>query len=665
MRKILFWLAMVQISVSPLFAVELIKDGKLQFKGIALHAKATPAARYAAREISYHIEQATGEKLPIIGTGEVKGGERYFFIGHCQKNLYLKAWKLPNDSGVIHITPKAIHIAGRDGRYEVGKSNNSLGTLFAAYEFLEKYLGVRWLWPGKYGEIIPKHRNLTLTEGKVVVRAKLLSSGWRGACAGSYKEAWRSEENRRRFFKDQGIWLRRHRFNAYSNFYHGHAFTDYYAKYKKSHPEFFNLLPDGTRRPSAFSWNGGIPKYISMCVSSPELVKHIVKKWSQGNRRRMLNLNENDTSGKCVCPNCLKWDNSPIPDQQRFAAAKRLFDLGMAQKKAGKKVSRESSAWQKELGSLSDRYCYFYLAAQKEADKIDPNHMIMGLIYANYSQPPTDRIKLNERIVLRFCPPFMYPWTEQKVRDYKKIWGGWAKTGARLMFRPNFTHDGHHFPVQYHEVFYDLYTFSAKNGMIAVDMDSLTGHYATQGLVNYVIATLNHNRDVPLAQLEDEFYSAFGAAKEKVKEYFQYVTQVSMKSGFKDPFKGNTNEGGYLWVDLFRVADRLFTPQVMARCTAILDAAAKTPGLDPVSLERVKMLQYGVENAKLTMAAQALFRKYQAKKCSIKEFDAAVVKLDAYRASIEHTNALNMSHIRRLENRHWRTRLPMTRHKKR
>ena len=667
MKKIVSILFVLQLFVSTVFAVDFIKDGKVVFSGIVIPSQPVQELQVAADELAYHLEKLGGEKIPIISAREVKAGKKYFYLGHCKNNLHLKAWKLPRHTGVIEITDKSINIAGRDSHRKASANQRSRGTLLAVYEFLERFAGFRWIWPGESGVVIPEHRNLVLKEQIVPVKPLLLSSGWR-QIGSAMKEAWQDRKNWERFFEDQRVWLRRHRFVADNNFYHGHAFLDYYAKYKNTNPGLFNLLPDGTRRPSPFGWNANVPKYISMCVTNPELVDIIVQKWSRGDRRRMLNLNENDTSGKCVCDNCLTADNSPIPNDVRRAEAKKYFDAGLKEIAAKQKVSRQNSAWQKALGSLSDRYCHFYLAAQKEADKIDPNHLIMGLIYANYNEPPTDKIKLNERIILRFCPPFMYPWTDEKVERYKQIWGGWAKTGAKLMFRPNFTHDGHHFPVQYHEVFYDLFTYSVKNGMIASDMDSLTGHYGTQGLLNFVIATLNHNVDRPLAQMEDDFYSAFGNAKGRIKEYFDYVTKISMKSGFKDPFQAaNTNEGGLLWVDLCRVAHMMFTPEVMAKCKTILDAAAATPGLKTVEVERIKILQYGLENARLTMAAQAKFRKYKEgnfkNRRDFEDFDKAVIELDAYRASVEHTNALNMSHIRRIELRQWR-RQPLTRYKK-
>ena len=59
--------------------------------------------------------------------------------------------------------------------------------------------------------------------------------------------------------------------------------------------------------------------------------------------------------------------------------------------------------------------------------------------------------------------------------------------------------------------------------MSSSDMDSLVGQHMVQGLVDYVIVSLNHRPDAKLEELENEFYSFFGAAKEPVKKYFEYI----------------------------------------------------------------------------------------------------------------------------------------------
>ena len=648
MKKRLVLSVLLAVCFSALEAVDLIKDGKIAFDAVVLSPRAFPMMKTAAEELVYHLKLATGETLPVITDDKVKKDGKYIFLGSCRQNFKLNIKKMDVNCGVIEIGKNHIKITGKDGRRKV-TSNNSNGTLFATYEFLEKFLGVRWIWPGKSGEIVPEHKNLALKEQTVEVKAQLKSSCWR--MSGQRPETWKSKEYQKRFMNDYRVWMRRHRFCSFSIYFNGHAFGKYYQRYGKTNPEFFSLLPDGTRRPNPYMWSRGNPRDVSMCVTSPGLVKTIVQNYLAGKRNTMININENDTSGECVCAACLKADNSLVPDAERLKKAKELFD-------------RKKSTWVIPLGSLSDRYCRFFLEVQKEADKHLKDPVIAGLIYANYSEPPSDKIKLNKRIHLRFCPPYMYPWTEKKINAYKKIWGGWAKTGAALMFRPNYTLDGNCFPVQYHEAFYDMYMFSAKNGMVAVDMDSCTGHSGAQGLVNYVIATLNHNRASSLEEMKDEFYSAFGAAKGKVREYFEYITYVTMKVPFKNPLGDPlTNEGGHLMWNMFLMADNIFTPQVMAKATGILNEAAAVPGLDKASAERVKFLQYALENVRLIMAAQVEFRKYKAGG-PIAPFDKAVQEIDAFRASIEHTGAINVGHLRYLEDRHWRKNLPIKRFKR-
>ncbi|MBQ6472202.1 MAG: DUF4838 domain-containing protein, partial [Victivallales bacterium] len=633
-------IVMILLGYSTAGAFEVIKDGRIQVRGIVLRAEATSSEWRAAEEMAHHLAKAADGAVQVF----IEGGASLpkgpcIFLGNCQANLRagLRPEEMGGNCGVIVVDGEALRLAGKDEPNHYLSDDTSTGTLFAVYEFLENHLGVRWLWPGELGEYVPRPRNLSIPDGRVEVCPKLQSSLWRNVK--SAYSGWRNRENMLRFKREQSDWLKRHRFSCDTSFQLGHAFQKYYQAYGKEHPEFFSLLPDGTRRPNPYSWSKDDPRCVSMCVTNPELVRHIVSEWSaEQPRTNRINLNENDSYGECVCPVCLAADNSPVPSDIRLERARKLFE-------------QKSNAWVKELGSLSDRYCKFYLAVQREADKIDPTHQIMGLIYTNFSEPPSDGIKLNERITLRFCPPFMYPWTPEKISKYKENFGGWTKTGARLMFRPNFTWDGSYFPVLYQDVFYDLYTFSAPY-LSAVDMDSLTGHYSVQGLVNFVIATLNHNRDISLDELKETFCSAFGAAKPLVREYLDYATKVSMDCEFHD--RGESlPEGSGLYLEMFMVADKLFNSTVMAKCKALLDAALHTPGLDETESARVRFLESGLKNAELTMAAQSEYRRYQKKEAPINAFAKAVRELDDYRASIEHTNALNMGNIRFLEDRRW------------
>lgn len=640
MKKFVFSFLLL-LSCFAVSAATVVKGGKMLFHGIVTPDKPVPTVAFAARELAYHFKRATGAKLPIITEAQRKAGEQYFFLGNCKTNAVLNPDKMAWQHGIIKINKNSIQIAGLDGDKRMFYDTNSNGTLFAVYEFLEKYLHVRWIWPGKDGEVIPRCRTLVIKNGSFVVRPTLLSSDFRSNPDRRQGiKGWSSLKAQARYFSTERIWLYRHRFVRDRRFMGGHAFSNYYKTYSKTHPEFFSLLPNGKRTLSPYK--GTKTHYASTCVTNKEFIKTVIANWAK-DPSQLLNLNENDTAGECVCDNCLTADRSPIPNAKRRAAAKKAFDSG-----------KNVKLWAYALGSLSNRYCQFIITAQKEADKINPNHLISGLIYANYSEPPTGNVKLNRRIHLRFCPPVMYPFTKEKIANYKRIWGGWAKTGASLQFRPNFTWSGHYFPVQYHKEFYDMYTFAYKNNMSSSDMDRLTGQYMVQGLVNYVIVSLNHRPDAPLAQLEDEFYSFFGAAKEQVKKYFEYVTEISMVKGFPEgTLAGNDIEGGMNPARyMIYAGDTMFTPEVMAKCFKLVDDAAKVPGLDKISARRVKMLYLGLKQIELAMKVQKVYRKCQAG-APLSEFYKAYAELQEFRKVLEPTFLTDMGRLYYYDNLAW------------
>lgn len=590
---------------------------------ILIPKEALAVERFAAEELASHLKAAGIGNVRIVN--EAGGTGECIRLGRASS---LNISNLPANSARVKVAGSSVEIAGRDGAGEPLDMRVECGTLFGVYEFLERQLGVRWLWPGETGTFVPKRGRLDLSDADYVTGTPLAFAVWR---LPGHVEGWSRRENAARFRQGERLWLRRHRFNTLEHCSYGHAFTSYMKKYHRDLPEIFNLLPDGTRRPDPLYFNGN-PTLVSMCVSNPELVRLIVREWAK-KPNNLVNVNENDTAGKCTCPSCLALDGNA--DTQRAARAKERF-------------LRKDAQWWRELGCLSDRYAAFYLAVQKEAEKVNPSCRLIGDIYANYYEPPR-KSKLNRRIIMRFCPPIMYPWTPAKVANFKRLWKGWADSGASLMLRPNFTLDGHNMPLLYHREYADCYDFARERGMLYSDLDSLTGMFASNGLTLYVIAAKNGGgRNKSLEELENDYLSAFGKAESMMREF---VSLMAKASAMPVADNGNSIEGGN-YADFFLEADRVFTPEIMKQGMALLAKAERAVADSPEELARVRFVKTGLADADIVLQTQRGYRKYR-KNGDHRDFADGLRRLKAFREQNETLGYADLGVCAYLEGRHW------------
>jgi len=641
-------------------AMDMVRDGKATC-AIVVPGNAVQVVDYAAEELQYHIGQATGADLPIVREGTTPIGKNRIYLGHCRATakVGIRPDKLPPNSFVIRLSGTKFFLAGKDtaGRvfHPIGKIHNErvqCGTLFAVYEFLEQHMKVRWLWPGKLGEVIPKRSDLSVTRWDQTHVPKLIHKRWRDSSSLlNSPKGWADDESRKRFLRAQGVWLRRHRFALGRNLDATHAFGEYWKRFGKpqgQHLEYFNLLPDGTRRPDPCYLEGRYGHHVTLCVSQPALWKQIIEDWKRNPQARLdarLDVSENDAPGKCTCPNCLAWDvPSPelnFPWAERVINAKRAF------------LNNEQS-WYRNLGSLSDRYAKFYLTVQQLASKIDPNVNVIGLAYANYMKPPI-KAKLNEHVIIVIVPGMRFPWTVEKRRAFREQWEGWRATGARLLLRPNYTLYGHCMPVFLARPIAEDFSFAFKRGMIGTDFDALIGQYATQGPTMYVLARLHTHGDWAVDRILDEYYQGFGPAQAAVREYFRLWERITNDAAKESGSAKATKKRpiGWSYKRFYLNADILFTAQRMARGRAILAKAQNAARGDPLAQRRVAFLQKGLRNAELTLAAQATYRRYKQGQGSLADHAAALRELDVYRASVERDLIANMGFLAWAEGNRW------------
>ena len=639
-RSILVTVVLLTCSRSPLVAMDLVREGRATAT-IVVPDEALPVVNYAAEELRYHLQRATGAQLPIVKESERASEGAFVFVGGCQATA--KAGVLPEEldpnERIGQLAGDRLYLAGDDSdgpaAWIMHGNRTRVGTLFAVYELIQRELGVRWLWPGELGEVIPSTANVIIDKWDDRGTPAFIHTRWRdGGAMLTSTSGWSGVEARSRFLGEQGKWLRRHRFAMGRNMDMAHAYTNWWEKYGESQPEYFNLLPDGTRR-SDPSYHGGSPHLISMSVGNAGFQQAVIQRWLKERSPDCpwIDCSENDTAGKCVCEDCLALDEPDpaldFPWNERIDRARVAFDAGDPQ-------------WWKILGSMSDRYARYYLAILERARRHDPDAVVMGYAYANCIDPPRNT-KLDPNVIIGVVPPIYYPWTDAKRQDNRNRWQGWSATGARMFLRPNWMLDGHNMPLFLARKLGTDFKFYVDHGLIGTDFDSLTGQYSTQGPNLYMLARLHAEPTVTVEEVFDEFYTAFGPAEPNVRAYFQHWERVADEWPRKQrAARRQDSEGlgeipdGLHWSHFYRQAHLIFTPEALAGGRELIERAARAAagGEDKTAERRVGWLEKGLTNAELVLATQRAYTGYR-QEGDFDGYRAALATLDDFRLTVE------------------------------
>ncbi len=668
-KRILFILAAISLVAVYAAPVELTKAV------IVIPEKPVYTVEFAVKELQYHVEKSTGVKLPVLSESEAlpAGPRIYMGATAAAAKAGLSTEKFAPAEYMLKTIGGDLYLLGKDRSLKntVGSHWNGdwEGTLLAVYDLLEKNLGVRWLWPGELGEVIPARKSIVIDDldrsGKPffdTVRFSFIKEDPKVLLG------WSSERNRAAYYKDQDLFLLRHRIRSNMYYNYGHAFADYWKRFHESHPEYFALLPNGKRQPLEGDPTG---KYISMCVSQAAFHKQIVNDWQKNPERKpdhipyrpLVNVCENDVPGMCVCDACRAWD-APDPG---FAASPywALKPDGHPLRSQGRFVGLAKTEWGEdgvlpgsvEPPSVSDRYAKFYLAVQAEARKVDPAAAVIGYAYANYRKPPKE-VKLNDDVVIIYVPNIFFPYTAELSRTYQQELHEWRKQGVtKFYYRPNYMHAGANTPVLFTRQIAEDIRFAARNGAIGTYFDSLTGAWAVQGPMLYTLSRIQFDPERSLESILDEYYSGFGKASREVRAYFDYWTKRS-DAVTPDEFRkyciaekdARGNYGG-TFKNFVKVTPHLFPPESLAKGRQLLRAAERAAAGDLQVLARIEFLKKGLKDTELTIATRIAQKAMEVSNTPANKaaFQKAFDELAAYRASIEKDNVCNYSHIARWE----------------
>ena len=278
-------------------AAELVlaKQGKTDYV-IAESAKATPAEKHAAKDLSLYLQKITGAAFPVVAEADAKG-KNAIYVGAT--DFAAKAGIDPDALG------KEEWIIRTSGKNLILSGGRQRGTLYAVYVLLEKHFGCHWL--DELTEIVPNSPDLTLKELSV-----------RGKPAFGLRMIFTSNR------ETQPVQLLRVRnmdtrtFSAELGFIEGapgHTFYSYSKQFPADHPEYHAMNLTGARPPATSASGPG-----QICLTNPEVRKLMVKLLEKNiiaRRKQAAKLKDkgfvaspyhyitpNDTAFNCQCPAC-------------------------------------------------------------------------------------------------------------------------------------------------------------------------------------------------------------------------------------------------------------------------------------------------------------------------------------------------------------------------
>jgi hypothetical protein len=609
--------------------VTLVSDGKPVCVVVTSdHPSAVVA--YAAEELVGHLQKATGVLVEVIVESSLRPQmESRVFIGDSEsvRAAGVATPTLAPEAFVLRTTGKALIIAGDDGRGDPLDSDTRAGTLWGVYEWLDRTLGIRWLWPGELGTYVPKTKTVIARDVDETIPPRFIQRRLRPGMGFESENPALGFTGKafEQFKHEQTVFLRRHRMGRSQPMGYGHAFTDWWKRYGKEHPEWFQLLPGGKRGPNKPT------SRFSMCVSNSELQKQIVAN-ALGKGGHFVNACENDIPGNCTCEACQALDGPAPADYLKYY-----------------------SPSSKMVGSrfVSDRYAHFWLGIQQRAAKTDPTATVIGYAYFNYFQAPTGGIKLNPNILLGYCPSGgFFPRSQDEHEWMKQQWDGWHATGARLFMRTNHLLDGYCMPFIFAHQFADVFRHAVSHGMVATDFDSLTGEWATQGPNLYVATRLHVRPEASADEVLAEYYAAFGPAAVLVKRYFDYWEDYTTSNRKRLTEAMETLQASR-WRSWAKTAHVVFPPECFSPAETMLAEAGKAAASDQEAATRVEFLKLGLLHAKLcarVSASLTLANPTASKDETKRLLDEVIV----FRRKAEHSGIGNFNHLAWVEDLSWK-----------
>jgi len=327
--------------------LRLFQDGSTTLS-IVVAAQATPAEKDAAAELAQYLGRASGAEFPIVSEPHTGPG---LFVGRTQQAA---DWDLPppapspeQDEGF------AIRVSSA-GQRAVLVGTIDMATKFAVYDFLDRFVGVRWFLPGELFQVVPEHQQLTVPDCDIRELPALSGRELKYSISGdmypanvdpqfgtpfidySDRTGVRIDTSRRG--AQAARWACRNLLSVdgrLESAFHGHNFIRifHYASYFKDHPEYYpkRYSAEGASSPGGYGWQPCTtePGVLQVTLDwGRDFFEHNPEHWA------WFSLGINDSGGWCGCDNCSALDagrgrfrGHPVVNDRYFKFVKQVADV--------------------------------------------------------------------------------------------------------------------------------------------------------------------------------------------------------------------------------------------------------------------------------------------------------------------------------------------------
>lgn len=586
--RIFFVVLLFLISSNAQSRVILVENGEPRFV-IVVADESSDIVLHSAEELNLWVKKISGIRLPIVKASQWDGETPYIAIG--ESILTVKnGWDrepFDQEEARVFIEKEKIGLLGNDRSPFIDIQWQ--GTYYAVNEFVRKSLGVRWIWPTESGEVYERRSTISVAEERWnwkpqlrLVRSLNLS-GWlvsNKSILNYYSKEFNMDlsvipdwlTKRDALSAGHYSWSKRKRLGIVSDVRFGHAFGNWWERFGDDHPDWFAKPPMGITQ------YGG--KGVKLNISNPDVHEQIILDWRalwelDSAANRYLRASPNDSRGFDTRPETRAWDAS---DMQRFSD-KEIFN-----------------------GSepiLSDRYVKLWNILARKIRDISPEAQLSTYAYRNYRQPPLGNERLEDNIVISYVGGEGYYPDEPHIRQE---WQQWAEKGARMVWRPNLFHAGHGTPYLYSKSLFGDMKFFMQHDIEGFNFDSMIGNWAGQGLNYYIVSELHIRPLATYEELTNEYFSAFGPARETIETYHKYFEELTKRTPQlmrENNLVSHETWGGW-WKAHIRVIPLVFKPEVISKGEALLEMARKeVKSSDKVYRDRIDLVARGLMHSKI------------------------------------------------------------------